>query len=203
MGYPHSMPSIPCKPSIHEALTHKLFREPSWSQHSLRLSTTDHRLQHWLLDRGSLTSRLQHLSHGQLRVEILNQRWAKPRLSEARALEIDPHRIALIREVILCGNNEPWIYARSVLPQSTLTGRLRCLRQLDNRPLGALLFNDPGMRRSPIEIASFKADNPLIPESVRSHQQPLWARRSCFFLDAKPLLVSETFLPALVAKITS
>lgn len=201
MGCPPSMSSIPCNPSSQKALTHELLREPSWSQHSLKLSGTDYRLQRWLLDRGSLTSRLQHLSHGQFRVEILSQRWAKPRLSEARALAINPHRTALIREVILCGNNEAWIFARSVLPQSTLTGRLRSLRHLDNRPLGALLFNDPGMRRSPIEIACFTADNPLIPESVRS-QQPLWARRSCFFLDTKPLLVSETFLPALVAKIT-
>ncbi len=197
------MSSITDGSSTRKPFSQPPLREPNWSQHRLVISAIDYRLQRWLLNRGSLTSRLQHLSHGHFRVEILNQGWAKPRLSEARALEVDPHRTALIREVILYGNDEPWIYARSVLPQCTLTGRLRGLRQLDNRPLGALLFNDPAMRRSPIEIACFNADNPLIPKSVPNHTQPLWSRRSCFFLDAKPLLVSEAFLPALVAKITS
>ncbi|BFM18650.1 chorismate lyase [Maricurvus nonylphenolicus] len=170
-------------------------KEPSWHNRPTGHSKPSTPLSQWLFDRGSLTSRLQHLSHGQFRVEVLSQGWGKPRLSEARSLGISPRRYALVREVILYGQDQPWVYARSILPQCTLTGRLRSLRKLDNRPLGAMLFNDPAMYRSPIEIACFKADNPLIPQKVRS-TTPLWGRRSRFYLDNKPLLVCEIFLDA-------
>ena len=101
-----------------------------------------------------------------------------------------------MREVELLCHNEPWVYARSVFPQTTLTGRLRSLKKLDTRPLGALLFNDPTMKRSHFEIAALS--NPELANYFTSSSNDFaWARRSLFFLDEKPILVAEIFLPAL------
>ena len=151
-------------------------------------------LRPWLLDRGSLTERLIRASKGQFEVKILFQGMGVPQLSEQRALELPVRQRALIREVILFGNHQPWVHARSIIPIKTLTGRLRKLRKLDNRPLGALLFSDPGMARGPIEISNLPMLEPWS-SSVRStYGSPLQGRRSLFWLDGKPLLVSEVFL---------
>ena len=112
----------------------------------------------WLLDRGSLTKRLIDASDNQLTVQVLSQRTEMARPSEILALSLPPRQRALVREVLLLANGEPWVYARSVIPLTTLTGRLRALRHLDNRPLGALLFNDPSMTRQPIEVATIVPD---------------------------------------------
>ena len=174
----------------------KFHREPSWRSY-LRApsSAVPPALRSWLLDQGSLTQRLVDASHGNFRVEILKQCTERPRLSELRALNMNLSAKALVREVLLFGNNEPWVYARSILPLTTLVGPLRRFRKLDNRPLGALLFNDPTMRRGPMEIACITPANSRLPEQVSQFAEPLWGRRSVFFLSGKPLLVSEIFLP--------
>ncbi|MDG0972508.1 MAG: chorismate lyase [Porticoccaceae bacterium] len=150
----------------------------------------------WLADTGSLTSRLIDVSAGDFRVQIISQGLQLPRLSEITALSLAPRRLALIREVVLYGKGQPWVYARSVIPLATLTGRLKKLRHLDNRPLGALLFNDVTMRRDPVEIACISSDNAQFPQVLREENTPVWGRRSVFRIDQKPLLVSEIFLSA-------
>lgn len=175
----------------------RLHREPAWRQ---LLSDSDRSVpkhwRDWLLDTGSLTQRLMQASAGELSVQVLNQSVQLPRLSEMRALSLPPRRLALIREVILFGKGQPWVYARSVIPLGTLTGRLRKLRHLDSRPLGALLFSDPSMSREPVEVACISSSNAQLPPALNEITSALWGRRSVFRLDQKPLLVSEIFLPA-------
>ena len=142
----------------------------------------------WLMDPGSLTQRLIQRSRGQFRVEVLRQQWAVPTASERQALGMRCREKALIREVQLIGKDQPWVYARSVLPATTLTGRQRLLAQIGTRPLGQMLFRDPSMRRSPLQISPLHL----------STGQTAWARRSVFRLANKPLLVCEVFLPALL-----
>lgn len=148
----------------------------------------------WLSDTGSLTDRLLKSSSGDLSVKIISQRLQQPKLSERQTLKLDNRVQALIREVVLIGMGQPWVYARSVVPLSTLTGRLRKLRHLDNRPLGALLFNDPTMSREPVQVANMQSQLPLFDFGQGAYNKPLWGRRSVFRLDKKPLLVSEIFL---------
>jgi chorismate lyase len=150
-------------------------------------------LRPWLLDKGSLTERLIRASQGRFGVRVLRQQVTRPRLDEINALGIHHGRGALVREVLLLGNGTPWVYARSILPLTTLTGRLRSLKQLDDRPLGARLFADPSMHRGVMEIARIPAAS--LPANLASTASALWGRRSLFFLDQKPLLVSEIFLP--------
>ncbi len=150
----------------------------------------------WLQDRSSLTRRLQRHSDGQFAVTLLRQQWMRPRLDEAQALGIPPHQYALVREVILHGRGEPWVYARSVLPLAALDGSLRFLRRLDNRPLGALLFGNPAIRRGPVVLQRWP--QALLPASLRQAGQPaLWGRCSVFRYGESGILVSEVFLPAL------
>jgi chorismate--pyruvate lyase len=142
----------------------------------------------WLLDKGSLTQHLIRASRGDFSVEVLFQGWSTATLSETQALNLPPRQMVLVREVRLMGRGEPWVYARSIIPQHTLTGPQRALRRLGNRPLGELLFKSPNMRRGAIETTLL---------TVNTAKKKAWARRSLFYLNGKPLLVSEVFLPEL------
>jgi chorismate--pyruvate lyase len=156
----------------------------------------------WLLDPASLTRRLQGLCTGQFRVTILSQVRGKPRRDEARTLGMRRGGLAVIRQVeLLCGQR-PWVYARTVIPESSLAGRLRRLDRLGTRPLGAMLFADRGKRRGGVELARIRPGETLYADAVRAPGQTrdaIWGRRSIFRLAHKPLLVSEIFLPGFPA----
>lgn len=149
----------------------------------------------WLLDKGSLTVHLRRQSAGNFRVQVLSQQWALPHLSERRLLGMGDREWGLIREVLLCCHGQAWVYARSVLPARSLTGHLRRLRGLDDRPLGHLLFSDRSMRRIPYEICRIHAAQlPVV--GIDADDKLLWGRRSCFVFDDRPIMVSEIFLPS-------
>jgi chorismate--pyruvate lyase len=157
-------------------------------------------LQEWLCDSGSLTARLLTQSAGKFRVQVVRQLMGRPTLNERNALGMEQPALAMIREVILYGHNQPWVFARSILPLTTLTGRLRHLRKQNNRPLGAFLFSQPHLRRSAIAVALISRDHAYVPQDL-INDQLLWGRRSIFYLQQKPLLVSEVFLPAFNAQL--
>lgn len=172
--------------------------EPHWHLASAQAWRLPRELAPWLMDQGSLTARLQAHSDGQFAVTLLRQGWGPARTSELRLLDCRPGEKILVREVILCGRGQPWVFARSLVPYTSLTGRLKALRKLDNRPLGALLFQDPGMTRDPLALASIEPKHQYVDAGYQP-DQPLWGRRSLFYLDGQPLMVSEVFLPAFLA----
>lgn len=161
------------------------------------LSAPHASLRSWLLDKGSLTAKLIELSRGNFHVQVVRQVYARASRSEAEALGIAPHSLSLIREVVLMGHNQPWVFARSVLPLSSLTGKLRHLRKQGNRPLGAFLFSKPQLTRSPIALALINRHHKYVPAELMG-DSPVWGRRSIFYVDGQPLLVSEVFLPKFI-----
>ena len=148
---------------------------------------------HWLLNEGSLTDQLVTAAGGNFRVQRLRQGWQQPLLSEQRLLKLPNRQWALVREVLLICFDQPWVYARSIIPQTTLHGSLRHLRRLQNESLGSLIFRQPGLQRSQFELALLPSMSPYIDVSVRQ-AEPAWARRSLFIIAGKPLSVSEVFL---------
>jgi chorismate--pyruvate lyase len=155
---------------------------------------------HWLLDQGSLTARLK--SHNKnFRVELLGQETAL--CSEVEANEfIKAGEPVLIREVILYCDEIAQVFARSLLPISSLTGDEQSLANLGTQPLGQVLFNNPSLIRQRIELASFSADEPVVKLAIQLKQKSektLWGRRSVFILEDKPLMVAEVYLPSAYA----
>lgn len=170
--------------------------EPRWRDHrQFGRGLLPAAVRPWLLDTGSLTARLVAASDGAFRVQILSQGWQQPRLSERRLLGMRPGECAIVREVALLCHGEPWVFARSVMPATSLRGRLRHLRRFKDSALGALLFSDPSMRRAPYELALIDGRSPAIPAHLRA-DGGRWGRRSCFYIDSLPIMVSEIFLPA-------
>ena len=177
--------------SLHPSYRH-IGREPSW-QPVCRVSpnrlTPGERA--WLLDDGSLTARLSAL--GDFQVRRLYQDWQFPLPSERRLLNQPIRQLALVREVALTLDGKPVVFARSVFPHSSLTGRLAHLRRLHNQSLGAILFRDPAMQRSPFEVAWLEGGSDYLPAELRQ-SAGTWGRRSRFTIDDRDLMVSEIFL---------
>ncbi len=168
--------------------------EPQWRPAKRFTSATLRAdIRNWLLDDGSLTGRLTDLGRGAFSVLRLYQGWQVPLPSERRLLDIPCRQQALVREVALRLDGAPVVFARSVLPISSLTGSLAHLRRLQNRPLGAILFSHPGMQRSPFELALLPGRSGYLPEHLRQ-TAPAWARRSRFEIEGKGIMVSEVFL---------
>ena len=127
----------------------------------------------WIRDDQSLTQKLKK-RYPDFRVEVHKQ----------EELEIYKHEINLlgnaerfiVREVFLYGDNEPVVFARSIIPKNPITDSIMAI---GNKPLGEILFTDSNILREPIEI-TFHNDT--------------WGRRSVFVMSNIRILVSEFFL---------
>lgn len=143
---------------------------------------------YWLGVEGSFTRALQQQCREAFHVEVCTEGFARPSAEEARRLDIPPRQQAWIREVRLCGDHQPWVLARTVIPVPCLEGRGRQLRHLGSRPLGAYLFSSPDWSRGPLEVGLCRPTQP---------GQPRLARRSLFHCQHQALMVCEYLLPDL------
>lgn len=113
------------------------------------------------------------------------------------ALGTEWYRRVWQREVLLLCDEQPWVYARTVIPVTTLMGSARRLLRLNNRPLGAILFSDATVVRGQLQIFSLDPHHWLYMQSSKfslSMPNNLWGRRSLFWMNKRPLLVAEVFL---------
>jgi chorismate--pyruvate lyase len=154
----------------------------------------------WLLDEGSLTRRVVRNCAQRFSVQVLDQSWGTPLATECKALEMAPNASAWIREVELHCGKTPWVFARTLIPASSLEGDTRRLAELGSRPLGEVLFSDPKARRGWVEVAKLLPQHTLYRVAsahLKNAPDHLWARRTLYYMEERPLLVNEIFLPDL------
>jgi chorismate--pyruvate lyase len=152
----------------------------------------------WLYDPCSLTQRLQQACADTFSVRVLAQRRQRPMPDERRLLGMSEREFALVRQVQLCCGDQPWVFARTVVPLGSLAGRGRRLGCLGNRPLGAMLFAAKGVRRSRLQLARLVAGDVIFEKAINGLTmipEEIWGRRSLFHYAGRPLLVNEIFLP--------
>jgi chorismate--pyruvate lyase len=164
-----------------------------------------HPLKDWLLDEGSLTARLKDRCEN-FQVQVIGEQHQLCSAAEACNL-IKIGEPILVREVILYCDNVPQVFARSLLPLASLTGKEQALASLGEQPLGQVLFNNASLKRQRLEVSSFNCDSSVAilakdlfkqsnaQQSSELVIQKLWGRRSIFMLENKPLMVAEVFLP--------
>ena len=155
----------------------------------------------WLLEQGSLTKRLK--AHAKnFGVQALLQDRGKPSVDEAYLLRLVQHQHDLHREVMLMDGNQALVFARSLLPVKSLHGDWQGLGGLGNQPLGAALFSNPRIVRTPLQFRKIGQHHALYRRAARYLVQlptALWARRSIFKLSpGQEILVTEVFLPAVL-----
>jgi len=140
----------------------------------------------WLLTPGSLTRRLQAISDGTFQVRVVDEGWVYRTIRVSGfAPGVATKQMMWSRQVILGGFGESWVAAHSLFPFSSVKGGQRRLLNLGNRPLGGYLFRQASLRRTEPEICQVNG---------------VWGRRSMFFVEDRPLLVAEFFLPELLSR---
>jgi len=154
--------------------------------------------QAWLLYPRSLTARLK-ANCREFHIDVLKQYYRLATHQEAHLLSIMARSRVWVREVVLWADEQAMIVARSVIPCTTLTGKEQRLCYLGEKSLGGYLFTHRAWHREPFVISKVSLQQFLeepYPRYAFPMQQHLWARRSVSFLSAKPLLLTEVFLPA-------
>jgi len=134
-------------------------------------------------------------------VARVRQQWARPELDEAMLLGMRAHERALLREVCLNCQGRPVVFAHSVLPRRSLRGEWHGLGRLGARPLGAALFANPSVVRTPLTYRKLMPNHALYQRAAAVLQQRpscLWARRSVFMLGGAAIMVTEVFLPGVL-----
>lgn len=150
--------------------------------------------QGWLLEAGSLTAKLKrHCQH--FSVKVLNEA-PFDLTKEQQALLNTPLSQALNREVLLLCDDKPMVYAQSWLPADD-TLKKQQLLSMGTRPLGDVIFQDPSLSRTEIEVAQFSEQHTIqtLLAVLGKESKPLWGRRSVFSLSNAHFLVAEVFLP--------
>lgn len=132
-------------------------------------------IQSWLTDFGSLSVRLSECCDT-LTVQLLTNEMKNHKSSVGESY--------LLREVVLLGDEKPWVFGQTIIADSVLQSLDVDLSQQGETPLGFTIFNADNVKRDKMQVAKIELNG-----------ETLWARRSCLWMNNFPIQVAELFLP--------
>jgi len=130
---------------------HELSLPKRWLARPPRATVPAH-LRPWLTDPASLTARITARCL-RFRVMVLRQALDHPHPDEADLFGLRPRNLVWVREVLLLADERPVVFARSILPRGHASGTWHLFHRIGTRPLGAALFANPAIVRSPLSSA--------------------------------------------------
>lgn len=170
-----------------------------WKNKVAAAQITDADLHPFIFHEGSLTRLIQDACDGEFGVKIQSADWSIPLSEEAELLGLPLEQEVFVRESWLQCNLTNLIFARSIIPAATLTGKLSSVTELGEGSLGELLFAENDCERTEMRFARLTESCELYQHIIP--QQPLetiiWVRQSLFRINRKPLLIMEVFLPVI------
>ena len=135
----------------------------------------------WLSESGPITNRIK-LSQ-KFKLELLNDEIDE--ISKEEELFLNSFSETFrVRRVILLGNNTPVVYAKSVIPSSTIENGLSSLGKIGNAPLGDILFTPGVFTKLEMVCASF----------LSKEKNVYWGRKIKYSVNSEPISVMEVFL---------
>lgn len=160
-------------------------------------------LRAWLSETGSLTQRVRNAATPAqpFNLQLLRHGFAPAHRDELPLL--GAHDRARVREILLKCGETPLVFAHSVISHRDLNGAWSMLDGIGSRSLGSVLFQDHRVVRGALHFRRIDLRHPLFVKalpwcgSVRPNE--LWARRAVFLRENRPLIVTEVFLPAVIA----
>jgi chorismate--pyruvate lyase len=159
--------------------------------------SVDAPLRSWLIGKGLITLRMRAACGERFGLRLVEQ-WTGL-LSATQKSGLRAHDNAgLFRETELRCGDQVWVFAQTVIPDSTLCMH-PWLAELGDSSLGETLNELSGVERSAYEYAWLPAADALCARALREvdlRPPGLWARRSRVELRAASLLAHEVFLPA-------
>ena len=117
----------------------------SWMSEIKSLEVQNKEIISWLNEHGSITSRIKSFSN--FRLKLLRDGPGEVNAAEDDLI-ITNYKENNIREVVLFSDEEPFIYAKSILPLETIRLGLSALGNLNENPLGDILFSNPEIKKN-------------------------------------------------------
>jgi chorismate--pyruvate lyase len=147
----------------------------------------------WITEQGSLSHRLSAAGAG-ISVELVNnQQISRQALTDAEkqllADEDCLQREVVLRGKVTAGIEQDWLMGRTLIPQSSIAAQPFDLTAQGDVPLGLTLFAADEVERDGLQVGWAH-----IPGEAEQGEN-LIARRSRIWVNRKPVLVAELFLP--------
>ena len=152
----------------------------SWMPEIKSLEVQNKEIISWLTESGSITSRIKSFSN--FRLKLLRDGPGKLDASEDDLI-ITNYKENNIREVVLYSDEEPFIYAKSILPLETIRLGLGALGNLKENPLGDILFSNPQIKKKYMLFAKFELNKRIF-----------YGRKGIYTVKGYPFSVCEIFL---------
>ncbi|WP_284194148.1 chorismate lyase [Vibrio zhanjiangensis] len=137
----------------------------------------------WLLEQGSLSRLLQTYCQT-LSVDLLHNKLVKAEKLNEQEINLLQCEPCLLRKVVLKGDNCPWVLGRTLIPQSSMEDQQFDLSRQGDTPLGLTVFSANDVMRDALQVGWAKTT-----------EGDFLARRSRLWMNQKPMLVAELFLP--------
>lgn len=134
----------------------------------------------WLLEEGPITKRIE--SNEKFELKLLRDDLGNVNKLD-RSFLGHLNGDMKIREVILYGNQNPRVYAQSIIPVETINKGLSKLGKLGTKPLGDILFEKNIFKKENTVFAKFKDKKNIF-----------WGRKTKYNVKNKPFSVMEVFL---------
>lgn len=180
-------------------MTHRAVSQAQWFSHANGVNPPDE-IRQWLTDSMSLTVKLiARCEH--FRVQRLAQQRALALPDEFEKVALPRRTLVQEREVFLRCDEEPVVYAHTIVPLSATASDWPFFGRLGERSLGTTLFGDPRVQRGELEYARLHGQHPLVMRAAaalgKELRGPLFARRCLYKRKKGLLLVTEIFLPGI------
>ena len=160
--------------------------------------TMDGQVRSWLIGKGLLTQRMKAVCGERFSLRLVDQWTGLLNAAQQSALR-SADNAGLFRDVEMSHGETVWVFAQTIVPDSTLCFH-PWLAELGDSALGETLSGLSGIERSSYEYSWLPASDAVTARALRDAElKPagLWARRSRVSLRGAPLLVQELFLPAM------
>ena len=151
-----------------------------------------------LADDGSLTRRVRNACAGEFSVQLIEHTVVEPDSQERLILNIQKPTGAISRQVFLCCDMRPVIFARTLIGLSennrSLTDRISTL---GTKSLGSVLFRDPLARKLTLHLALIAGSDVFFKDAKLSLQQrsdEFWVRRNLYDYEGCELIVYEAYI---------
>ena len=152
----------------------------SWDTYNkIKLQVSDE-IKSWLLEKGPITKRIKSVK--KFRLELIQDEVSDVEKVEKDFLNSHSRKIR-VREVVLYGNSEPMVFARTIIPNTTIEKGFAELGTLGKSPLGDILFKKDIFTKENVSYASFEYKKKVF-----------WGRKTKYTVKNLPFSVMEVFL---------
>ena len=152
----------------------------SWMSEIKSLEVQNKEILSWLNESGSITSRIKSFSD--FKLKLLRDGPGEVDSADDDLI-ISNYKENNIREVLLYSDEEPLIYAKSIIPLETIRLGLGVLGNLKENPLGDILFSNPEIKKEYMLFSKFELNKKIF-----------YGRKGIYTVRGFPFSVCEIFL---------